>query len=107
MAIPKKGSRSLTVDGATYRWRVRSRPTHLQAVAQTPMTFAVELAEGGQSTLVVYMATPRPDNRVAPLKTSVTPATVERAIRQALEDGWQPARPGSAFEIRRFVAESD
>ncbi|TMR88031.1 hypothetical protein EJK15_68485 [Nonomuraea basaltis] len=45
MAIPKKGSRHITVDGAVLRWRVRRKPTYCQGNGWGPMTFAVELAD--------------------------------------------------------------
>lgn len=42
MALVKKGSRLITVNGTTYRWRLRGRPTYGQGVVQSPLTFAVE-----------------------------------------------------------------
>ncbi len=42
MAMPRKGSRLITVDTVTYRWLVRRRPTLSQACGWRPLTFAVE-----------------------------------------------------------------
>lgn len=30
VAIPKKGSRLISVDGTAYRWRIRHKPTYSQ-----------------------------------------------------------------------------
>ena len=38
MAIPKKGSRLITVDGTGFRWRVRRKPTYCQGNSRGPMT---------------------------------------------------------------------
>ena len=43
MAIPFKGSRRIVVDGTAYRWRIRRKPTRIQADygCGSPLTFAV------------------------------------------------------------------
>ena len=43
MAIPIKGSRRIVVDGTAYRWRIRRKPTRIQADygCGSPLTFAV------------------------------------------------------------------
>lgn len=105
MAIPKKGSRTITVDGVEYRWRVRSRPTYSQALAQSPLSFAVELEAEGQSTLTVRTGATRPDSWIMPSQSLVTSASVERAIRQALAQGWNPQEAGNAHAITDFALE--
>ncbi|MBF4133152.1 MULTISPECIES: hypothetical protein [Streptomyces] len=62
MALNRKGSRLVTVDGAPYRRRVRHRPTYARGLCWTPLTYAV---------------------------------------REALERGWDPGRPGSPFTLDR------
>lgn len=42
MALVRKGSRRIVVDGTVYRWRLRGRPTYFQGLAWSPCTFAVE-----------------------------------------------------------------
>ncbi|SCK10016.1 hypothetical protein YUWDRAFT_00455 [Streptomyces sp. AmelKG-D3] len=44
MALIRKGSRQIVVDGTAYRWRLRGRPTYFQGLAWSPCTFAVEHA---------------------------------------------------------------
>ena len=70
--ITKKGSRTLVVDGHSYRWMIRSRPTYAQALGEFPLRFAVEL-EGGASILVVSVDSPRPENWLKLPRKSVTP----------------------------------
>ncbi|MFI6297620.1 hypothetical protein ACIBEJ_38915 [Nonomuraea sp. NPDC050790] len=38
MAIPKKGSRLITVDGVRYRWRIRHKPSYGQGIGEEPAT---------------------------------------------------------------------
>ncbi|GAA3312829.1 hypothetical protein GCM10020219_023560 [Nonomuraea dietziae] len=61
MAIPKKGSRLITVDGARFRWRVRRKPTYCQGNSWGPMMFAMELADTLGRVLLVSLPCSRPD----------------------------------------------
>lgn len=100
MAIPKKGSRAIVVEGESYRWTVRRRPSYIQAISQGPLSFAVELETSGQTTLVVTVNVSRPDNWVGSPSKAITPATVEGAIRKALQQGWQPSENGSPYALQ-------
>ena len=99
MAIPSKGSRRILVEGASYRWSVRARPTYTQAIAQGPLSFAVELEDSGRTTLVVTVNALRPDSWLGSTSAVITPAVVERAIRQALSQGWHPTQKGSPHAL--------
>jgi hypothetical protein len=94
MTLGTKGSRRIGVDGASYRWRIRRKPTYCQAMGWSALTFAVGLADATGSTLVVTMPFARPDNWMQLPSGSVTPAIVEASIRRAMVDGWRPERPG-------------
>jgi hypothetical protein len=100
MAIPKKGSRSINVDGREFLWRVRSKPTYSQALGAR-MTVAVMLAGPlGGGALLINADFSRPDAWIPdPETVPVTPAMVAQSIRQALHDGWNPTQSGSAFEV--------
>lgn len=76
MALPRTGARHIVVDGTTYRWRLRRRPTSAQSMAWTPGTFAVEHAD-----------------------SPVRPADVADAVRRELRVGWYPMSPGSPFRL--------
>ena len=107
MALAKKGSRSLTVDGVAYRWSVRRKPTYCQEMGWSHLSFAVEAASAGLCILHVITQATRADS-VANLSgtadmtanMAITPALVAHCIRRALEHGWQPLQRGSAFELR-------
>lgn len=97
MSIPRKGARLIVVDGVSYRWSVRPRPTYSQGIGASPLSFAVMRDEVQGSTLVVRMRTGRLDSWVTPLGAPVTPAIVEQAIRRAVSAGWQAHQDGKSI----------
>ncbi|MFD4556000.1 hypothetical protein ACFWP5_17055 [Streptomyces sp. NPDC058469] len=99
MALSRKGTRPIVVDGTTYRWRLRRRPTYSQALAWTPCTFAVEHADGAGTTLVVTTDHPHPGNWPGREAKPVLPSDVTHAIERALREGWTPTAPGSPFHL--------
>lgn len=100
MAITKRGSRRIVVDGAPYRWTVRRKPSYGQALAETPLTFAVELELAKGSVLVVDAGTARPDNWMKAPASAVAPKLVERSVREAIAQGWRPAVKGKPHTLR-------
>jgi hypothetical protein len=100
MAIAKRGSRRIVVDGVKYRWTVRRKPSYGQAIAETPLTFAVELETAKGSVLVVDTGSARPDNWVEATSSTVTPKLVEQCIREAVAKGWRPAAKGKPLTLR-------
>ncbi|MEU7900297.1 hypothetical protein AB0B45_46625 [Nonomuraea sp. NPDC049152] len=99
MAIPKKGSRIITVDGVAYRWRVRHKPTYCEGNSWGPLTFAVELADGPARVLLVSLPCSRPDAWFGERTMSIRPALVTATIRRALERGWNPCQAGNAVDL--------
>lgn len=99
MAIPKKGSRTITVDGVAYRWRIRRKPTYDQGLAHSALTFAVELAQDPGSVLVVTTDSVRPDNWVVVPGKTIRPVEVTDTIRTALRQGWRPHLPGPTTRL--------
>ncbi|MCG5218601.1 hypothetical protein [Streptosporangium sp. KLBMP 9127] len=100
MAIPKKGSRLITVDGAGFRWRVRRKPTYCQGNSWGPMTFAVELADASGRVLLVSLPCSRPDAWQGERTTAIQPALVTATVRLALKRGWDPQQAGGAFNLK-------
>ena len=98
MAMPRNGTRLIDVDGTVYRWVVRRKPTFSQLLG-APLTFAVEAADAPGQVLSVVTGSPRPDNLLKAPGRPVTPQTVERAVRLALADGWEPHREGGSFRL--------
>jgi hypothetical protein len=99
MAIPKKGTRPITVDGNDYRWLVRRKPTYSQGNGWTPMTVAVSSTIPNTSALVATLATNRPDAWINADSKMITPGEVANLIRLAIVRGWNPAAPGSPFQL--------
>ncbi|MBP2322847.1 hypothetical protein JOF56_003232 [Kibdelosporangium banguiense] len=99
MTLVKKGSRYIDIDGTTYRWRLRGKPTYSQGNCWSSMTFAVERAEEPGMTLVVDTGRPHTANWSGVPTAPVLPTEVTRAVRKALAAGWQPGRRGSAFQL--------
>ncbi|MGI5401535.1 hypothetical protein ACQEVG_19250 [Streptomyces sp. CA-135486] len=99
MALNKKGSRRITVDGIAYRWRIRRKPTYTQQLCWTPLTYAVELADTlcPATTLVVTTGQPHPGNWLGVEAEPLRPAHVAASIREARTQGWKPAEAGSPF----------
>ncbi|MBP5862737.1 hypothetical protein F3K40_15760 [Streptomyces sp. LBUM 1478] len=99
MALVRKGSRRIVVDGMAYRWRLRGRPTYFQGMAWSPGTFAVEHADTPGTTLVVTTDQPHASNWFDREAEPVLPSGVAAAVRLALREGWTPTAPGSAFPL--------
>ncbi|MEU9715080.1 hypothetical protein [Streptomyces sp. NPDC047976] len=99
MALVKKGSRLITVDGTAYRWRLRGRPTYDQGLVRSPLTYAVEYAETPGTTLVVITDQPHPGNWLGARTSPVLPAQVARDVRTALARGWTPHAAGRPFRL--------
>ncbi|MEU8545699.1 hypothetical protein AB0C81_01610 [Streptomyces roseoverticillatus] len=99
MALPKKGSRRIVVDGTAYRWRLRGRPTYDQGMGWSPMTYAVEHLENPGTTLLVDTGGPHTRNWMGAPSAPVLPSAVAEAVRTARTRGWEPAIPGAPFRL--------
>lgn len=99
MAIPKKGSRKITVDGTDYRWTIRRKPTCPKTLCEENVLAAVELYDKPRSVLSIKFPWVRYDNRFGIAEQPVTPKHIEQCIKRALAEGWQPEKTGNAFEI--------
>src|SRR5689334_4595937 len=99
MALARRGSRRIAVDGLVFRWLVRRRPTYCPPLGWSPLTLVAELADESGARLVVALPYAHPGNWLGLPSASVRPATVVEAIRQGLSAGWQPRRPGPAFTL--------
>jgi len=109
MAILKKGSRPLCIDGVYYRWRIRKYPTYAQGNEWSGINVAVEQENVQSGTvLVIELQDRHPSSWLTqspPAK--VTPSDVERFIRTALELGWRPDLPGKTFIFQPTSTMSD
>lgn len=98
MALAVRGSRQIVVDGVTYHWKVRRKPTYTQMLGDSNLTFAVERPDVSGHVLMVDTGQVRADAALFPdYDAAVTPSRVAEAIRAALVAGWAPEKPGSPF----------
>lgn len=93
MALAKKGSRRITVDGVLYRWALSPDDGCMVLVA--------ELAEGSGQRLEaffqyhdLYEPAEAGALRIVGQRRSVSPGVVRKVILAALAGGWQPAQRG-------------
>ena len=104
MALSKRNSRAIEVDGTEYRWAVSGDSGFV--------TLVVQAAAGSGSKLEVNIAEIRQGRPEAfheayglvadspsGSKLSVTPQGVERIIGEAIEIGWNPTENGAPAEM--------
>jgi hypothetical protein len=99
VAIRKIGSRRLVVDGVTYLWRVRQRPTYDQGLARSPLSFCVQHASTPGTVLIVELYRPRPDNWTGKATWPLSPSEVADLVHRALAKGWHPEFEGPQFKL--------
>jgi len=101
MAMPRKGSRALVVDGHKYRWSVSFTEDDAGWNAQemkASLSITIEDFQNPKGMLCISFecgfaygssdARPRSVNTGSEIQ--VTPAQVAKWIREALEQGWKP-----------------
>lgn len=93
MALPRKGSRCISVEGVTYRWMVSPNDGF--------MVLIVELADHPGQQLGAcfgYQDVLKPKkagvSAIVGQLRSITPGVVRSLILTALSRGWQPSRRG-------------
>jgi hypothetical protein len=102
LAIRKKGSRRIVVDGAAYLWRFPRRPTQSQQDGWPGVFVTANRADCPRASLVI--AFPQrfhlsgPVGQVPP--RPVLPSDVAAGIRAALRAGWVADQPGQQFVLR-------
>ena len=107
MSLPKKGSRTIEVEGSTYLWRIRKKPTYSQLLGWSPMLVGIQRVEPhAVSVLVVNCAVSRPDNVLSPHQTGIAPAMVRDMIGKALKAGWRPETSTSFAHVYPVVMDS-
>src|SRR5262245_57350149 len=101
MAVRKKGSRRIVVDGVTYLWRFPPRPTSSQDDYWPGCHVTVQREGCKGSVLVIYFPQFLPNLAKAcgdPV-VPVLPSQVARAIRAAVRAGWRAEVQGPQFAI--------
>ncbi|MFD4657748.1 hypothetical protein ACFWP2_19205 [Kitasatospora sp. NPDC058444] len=103
MALARKGSRRIVVDGVAYRWRV-SRQHWCCDFEGTTLGYAVEDAARPGTTLVVDTGRPTRHTPHPVPAHVIMPREVAEGIRRARAGGWTPTADGSPFTLRLSAA---
>ena len=88
MAIPKKGSRKIEVNGIVYRWAIRSKPTYSQANEWSNLKAVVELFDNPVSKLSIDFTVPRNDSWLSNNNVNISPKDISACILKSLKLGW-------------------
>jgi hypothetical protein len=102
VAVRKKGSRRIVVDGVTYLWRFPQRPTQSQEDGWPGVMVTISRADCPRASLL--LAFPQrfhlsgPVGQVPP--RPVLPSDVAAGIRAAREAGWVADQPGKQFVLQ-------
>ena len=100
MSIPTKGSRKIIVGESEYSWLVKSKPTYSQNCLGSEMTAVVQLVELNGAILRITFPFSRPDSSLRLKAGRVTPSMVEKSIKDAISQGWNPNSSKGIFEYR-------
>ena len=98
MAIPKKGTRTITIEKDTFRWLIRKKATYGQSVFGIgKIHIAIEHAKNPGTTLFIYTDRDHPKDWNTEKVVSVTPSDISNWIKQALALNWEPEIKGPQF----------
>jgi hypothetical protein len=87
MAIPTKGTRRITVDDVTYRWRVVYDRGAWDKCLITDVRIVVQAVPPGQLLIADFM---RPGREGDPLTQPFTPGFARKLILGGIARGWKP-----------------
>ena len=97
MAMPRKKSRTLIVDGATYRWTLTGNRGSLFVVVESEespgQVLQAEFDAEDSFESIDYRHSIHTQGK------SITPKTISRVVRYALAKGWNP----NGKNLRPFV----
>ena len=98
MAISKKYSRRIVVDGVAYRWRIPPEVEYDQTGHDGLLIVNVWLEENAGQILRLHGSSHPMRNEASP-EAVITPRRVAEGIRAALRAGWQPTIPSRYFRF--------
>ncbi|MDR1888354.1 MAG: hypothetical protein LBQ81_03085 [Zoogloeaceae bacterium] len=101
MAIPKTGSRKISVEGYEYRWLIRKKATYSQAdYGIGCLHVAIDLLHEPGTTAVIVTDYPHPQDWATVEVRPVIPFDVSNWILRAIELGWAPSAKGSPMMFK-------
>ena len=103
MALPKKGSRKIIVDGDQFVWKVRKKATHSEE-HDTPLSIPIQyIDEDGNGGQLLLATLPYARSGYGTYRLrEITPALIEKCIKKAIQSGWlykQKAEKGKYFGL--------
>ncbi len=101
MAIPKKGSRKVTVEGESYRWVVGKRVAFQNAdYGLGKFNVAIESIGGAGATLLILAERHMQPGDWGTIEVEpITPSDVSRWISTAIQKGWDPRVDGQTLRF--------
>ena len=92
MTIPKKGTRTITIDKDAYKWLIRRKATYGQSdYGNGKINVAIE---NPGTSLFICTDIEHPKDWNTKIVTPVTPSDISNWIKQALELNWEPEKKG-------------
>ena len=90
MSLSRKKSRKISIDGHDYRWVFSPDSGYFNVIVQIADGAGARLEAQSSSDWVNYG------------DAQISPGIVEKLIRLAIEDGWEPTERGVPFSVRSF-----
>jgi hypothetical protein len=104
MALPKKGFRTIVVDGNQFLWKIRKKVSWNE-IHNSPLSIPIQHVNGGQLLMVFigYSRSYFESNNEFP----ITPSIIEKCIKKGIESGWSYNENRPKFELNcsEFVKE--
>jgi hypothetical protein len=99
MALPKKGTRTIVVDGRRFRWNMKyEKVNYCSAACPVRLTVQQDVGRGGQKLIAQFDGVGVSDSGVKWMfpryGAEVTPGKVADIIRAGLVAGWYPEATG-------------
>ncbi len=102
MTLPKKGFRTIKVNGDRFMWRVRKKISVVEEMG-CPLVIPIQYEKGGQLLLINTdyhrLATIGNPNLIK----SITPTWIEKCIKKAIIQGWCYRKDGKPMNITAKV----
>ena len=90
MTLPKKGSRSISIDGCEFRYKVSGNDGWIDVLIE------LEAGRGQKLKAVFDYHTELSEGGMRHQERKVTPSIIRQLIQHALSIGWQPEVGGEA-----------
>lgn len=103
MGIPRKGSRSITVDGQAFRYMVKENGVQHPSLVTRRGGFDPKEKEVEKVVVLTVQEDADRPGRVLQASTPwgepILPPFVEQVIKDGLKKGWEPSARGPAFNL--------